>query len=100
MVVLDGHGSFDGNGDPLTFRWSLVSKPTTSLAEPDTSTPAASHFVADGLGGYLLSLMVHGRFVHSAPSSVTMGQATRGELHRPHAGALEPDIRGPGQGRG
>jgi hypothetical protein len=76
-----------------------MSKSTTSLAEPDTSTSAAS-YLAEGLSGYLLRLMVHGGLVHIVPSSVTMGHGHSGELHRPYAGALDSDLWGPGQGRG
>jgi hypothetical protein len=71
-VVLDGHGSFEANGDPLSFRWSLVSKLGTSLTELDTSTLATPHFVADEPGVYLLSLVAHDGLAPSAPNSVTI----------------------------
>jgi hypothetical protein len=71
-VVLDGRGSFDANGDPLTFRWSLTIMPDASqatLSDPSAERPT---FTADQPGAYTASLMVHDGIVESVPDQVTI----------------------------
>jgi hypothetical protein len=58
-VSLDGTGSADPDGNtPLTFAWTIASKPTGSnatLSNPSDSMPS---FTADKVGDYLFSLTV------------------------------------------
>jgi hypothetical protein len=71
-VVLDGSGSFDANGDPLTFRWSLTITPDSSqatLSDPSAEAPA---FMADQPGSYTASLMTNDGLVDSTPDQVTI----------------------------
>lgn len=75
-VFLNGSGSSDANFDPLSFSWSLVSKPvngTAELANPTTVTPS---FVADLSGTYIVSLVVNDGLVNSDPSNVTIMATT------------------------
>jgi hypothetical protein len=71
-VFLDGSGSYDANGNDLTYSWSLVDKPEGSSAE--LSFPAAVDpiFVADMEGIYTVSLVVNDGIVDSDPSNVTI----------------------------
>ncbi len=67
-----GRESFDDDGDPITFSWTLTARPTVSSAfldDPSSDTPT---FVADVQGTYLVSLVVNDGFVNSDPSSVTV----------------------------
>lgn len=38
-VTLDGTGSYDDDGDPLTYAWTQLSGPGVTLADADTATP-------------------------------------------------------------
>lgn len=71
-VWLDGNGSTDVDGDALTYRWSLTSKPQNSqstLSEPGAITPS---FVVDAPGIYTAQLIVNDGSVDSAPDTVTV----------------------------
>ncbi len=71
-VFLDGSGSYDGNGDPLSYSWSFVSKPSGSLAELSDASIVDPSFIADEPGEYVVSLVVNDGFVNSAPDNVTI----------------------------
>jgi hypothetical protein len=71
-VWLDGTASSDANGDPLTYQWSLVSRPDGSSAELSDSTTERPSFVADLAGQYVVSLVVSDGLLASDPSNVTM----------------------------
>jgi N-acetylneuraminic acid mutarotase len=71
-VQLDGSQSYDVDGDPITYSWSLVSIPTGSnaaLTEPTTTAPT---FVADVHGTYVIQLIVSDPWVTSAPKTATV----------------------------
>jgi hypothetical protein len=69
-VSLDGSGSRDADGDPLTFSWSLTSTPPGSGATLSSSTAAMPTFVADRPGTYVAQLIVNDGTVNSAPDTV------------------------------
>jgi len=69
IVYLDGSGSNDANNDPLTFNWSIVSKPEGSLAEIVNPSLPQTSFIADMPGEYIVSLVVNDGFVDSDPSN-------------------------------
>ncbi len=67
VVQLDGGASVDDDGDPLTYRWSFVSKPAGSNA--GIKDPASAHtlFVADTEGQFVVQLIVDDGRDASAP---------------------------------
>lgn len=71
-VTLDGRGSSDANGDQLTYKWTLTSKPTGSSASLSTPDQAVTKFVADAAGTYVATLVVNDGFVNSAPVTVAI----------------------------
>ena len=70
-VALDGRGSSDADGDPLTFAWTL-SRPEASqsvLSDPASALPS---FTPDVAGVYLAELVVSDGQLRSAPDSVSV----------------------------
>jgi len=57
-VQLDGSQSFDPDGDPITYAWSITSKPPFSSAVLNDPTAVKPTFVADSLGTYVIELIV------------------------------------------
>jgi len=77
-VNLDGSGSYDPDGDPITFHWTFDSVPTGSAVVSDglpgnnTST-ATTTFLADVVGTYVATLQVKDNIGNvSALSSVVI----------------------------
>jgi PKD repeat protein len=71
-VQLNGSGSTDSDGDPLTYLWSFVSVPSGShatLSNPNIVNPT---FVADVIGSYVVQLIVNDGYSNSSPSTVTI----------------------------
>jgi len=69
-VTLDGSGSTDVDGDPLTYKWSFSSVPPSSAAALDVTDPVHPTFVVDLPGTYVVQLVVNDGLVDSAPSTV------------------------------
>ncbi|MBM4256908.1 MAG: hypothetical protein FJ147_13550 [Deltaproteobacteria bacterium] len=71
-ITLNGNGSSDVDGDPLTYQWSLTSKPATSTATLQNATSASASFVLDKAGAYTAQLIVNDGTVNSEPVTVTI----------------------------
>jgi hypothetical protein len=74
VVTLDGSASSDPAGQlPLTYSWSLVSKPslsTATLSDPKIVNPT---FTPDAVGDYLIQLIVtDAAGLSSAPATMTV----------------------------
>ncbi|MCA9420985.1 MAG: hypothetical protein KC592_08205, partial [Nitrospira sp.] len=69
-VLLNGNGSYDVDGDALSFSWSFVSIPAgsrTALFNPTSSTP---DFLVDLTGTYQVQLIVNDGQEDSLPAMV------------------------------
>jgi len=71
-VVLNGSQSSDADGNPLTYRWMLMSVPTGSGAVLDVPTSLSPSFIADMPGSYTAQLIVNDGTVDSAPDTVVI----------------------------
>ena len=89
-VQLNGSGSSDADGDALSFRWALTTRPAGSQATLTNSTLVNPTFVADVLGTYVAQLIVNDGTLDSLPATVTITV----ESLRPvaHAGADQPMV--------
>jgi chitinase len=69
---LDGSNSSDADGDPLTYMWSIVSKPdgsTTTLTDASAVDPL---FIPDKAGTYVFSLIVNDGHENSEADTITI----------------------------
>ena len=71
-VQLNGAGSSDVDGNPLTYAWTFVSKPAGSAAVLSNPSVVNPTFVADKSGSYVVQLIVNDGLVNSAPDTVTV----------------------------
>lgn len=75
IAVLDGSGSADPDGDPLTYAWSWESRPAGSAAALNDASAVRPEFTVDVLGVYVLSLAVHDGTQWSQPDLVEVTTA-------------------------
>jgi hypothetical protein len=72
VVTLDGRGSTDPNGDPLTYSWCLRGRPQGSTATLNGANTAQPTFTPDVAGSYVLCLTVNDGKAGSASDSVVV----------------------------
>jgi K319L-like, PKD domain/PKD domain/Calx-beta domain len=85
LVQLNGTGSYDVDGDPLTYQWSLTVRPSGSGASLTGATTATPSFTADQPGDYVAQLIVNDGSLSSAPSTVMI--TTQNSTPEANAGA-------------
>lgn len=76
LVTLNGGGSSDVDGNPLTYQWSFVTVPAGSTARLSSLITVMPTFVADKAGDYVIRLVVNDRTVNSAQDTVTITTAS------------------------
>jgi hypothetical protein len=72
LVHLNGSGSTDVDGDPLTYNWTLITLPAGSTAVLSNPTAVNPTFTADLTGTYVAQLIVNDGTVNSAAATVTI----------------------------
>lgn len=106
-VTLDGAASRDADGDPLTYRWSLVARPEGSLAALEPADAVTARVIPDLAGVYVAQLIVNDGALDSEPATVTLTvaspnrapeitsnpvvEATVGQPYRYQITATDPD---------
>jgi hypothetical protein len=76
-VTLDGSASFARTGYPLTYTWTLSSKPAGSAATLSSATSVSPTFTADLVGAYVASLTVSDGWHDSTPVTVSVTATSR-----------------------
>jgi K319-like protein len=76
-IGLNGSRSSDANLDRLTYSWTFVSKPSSSVAALTNPAGAVTQFTADRAGTYIVSLVVNDGLVDSDPDTVTVTITSR-----------------------
>jgi hypothetical protein len=80
-VYLDAAGSYDPNGDLLTYSWSFDSLPSGSFASLSGTTSAYPTFYADVVGSYVVRLTVRDPAGLTSSDTITISvQTTSGCL--------------------
>jgi hypothetical protein len=72
LVTLNGTGSTDPNGDPVTYSWCLRGRPEGSTATLSGANTAHPTFTPDVAGSYVLCLTVNDGQAGSASDSVVI----------------------------
>jgi hypothetical protein len=92
-ITLDGSGSYDANGDELTYQWSIQDQPADSTANNDSfedRTAASTTFFADAAGDYTFSLAVFDGTDWSGPDIVKLTASERSYNSDPIVDAGNP----------
>lgn len=71
-ALLDGTGSSDADGDPLSFNWSLNTRPAQSGATLQGANTATPSLTVDRPGTYVAQLIVRDRQADSQPDTVSI----------------------------
>ena len=71
-LTLDGSGSSDPNGDPISFQWELISRPAGSNAVLSNAATATPSFIADAAGSYTIQLVVSDGKLTSPPAQAVI----------------------------
>ena len=71
-VMLDGSASTDPDGDELSYDWTIVSKPSGSLATISNETEVLASFDTDQPGRYVIELAVNDGMATSLADTVTV----------------------------
>ena len=76
-VTLNGSGSTDTDGEPLTYQWSVVSVPSGSTAVISNPTAEIASFVPDVAGTFVVQLIVNDGILNSLPATTEIMAASQ-----------------------
>jgi len=79
-IKIDGSSSTDPDGDPITYKWTLASKPSGSQAELTDAETATPSLTPDVAGKYIVELVVSDGLEDGNVDSVTITALTDFDL--------------------
>lgn len=91
-LTLDGRNSSDADGDPLSFAWSISSKPTDSLATLTAPLAETTELTLDKPGSYVVQLIVNDGTLSSLPDTMLLTTENRPPVA--DAGAAQVAVTG------
>ena len=71
-VQLDGSGSFDPEGDPLTYQWQIISAPVGSAATLTNAALVTPQFIPNIIGEFVIALTVSDPIGEGSTDSVSI----------------------------
>lgn len=71
-VQVNGNQSYDGDGDTMTYSWTIIEKPAGSNAALSDASTMNPQFIADVHGDYLIGLVVSDPWSSSTQDTVTI----------------------------
>jgi PKD domain len=89
VVALDGSGSHDADGDPLTYAWRLTDKPRGSNSNLLNPQRLDAQFVPDQVGVYTIELTVNDGVLGSDPDEVLITVAEENGTPVANAGSAQ-----------
>jgi hypothetical protein len=103
IISLDASGSYDPDNDPLTYNWSIVSRPEGSSSELDDPASPTPEIFADWEGEYVFRLVVYDGELYSNPdtviiSSIIPNQNPIANPNGPYTGFIDVPIQFNGSG--
>ena len=90
VVTMNGSGSTDSDGLPLSYQWALLSLPSGSAATLSSTSAASTSFTADVPGNYVAQLIVNDGFLSSPPTTVTISTSDVPPVANPGANQTMP----------
>ena len=72
VIQLDASRSVDGDSNPITYSWSIVSAPARSAASLSSATDVKPTITLDMPGTYVAQLIVTDQYLSSTASTVTI----------------------------
>ena len=94
VVTLSGSSSTDGDGDALTYAWTLSARPANSVAALSSATAVSPTFTADINGTYTAELIVNDGTDNSAVDVVSVVASSVNSAPVANAGADQSAVTG------
>ncbi|WP_298775011.1 PKD domain-containing protein [uncultured Shewanella sp.] len=91
-IVLDGSGSFDADGDPLHYAWSMVSRPAGSTAQLVNDTTRNPKITPDVDGDFIIQLVVSDAKSTSFPDTIIIHDTKKNLQPNAHISATSMGV--------
>jgi hypothetical protein len=86
LVILDGSGSRDPDGEPITYQWSVAARPAGSTAVLLDNQSVSPRFTADREGVYRIHLIVRDLSLNASPEDEVVVTVLPGISRLPDTG--------------